>query len=169
MNEQPLRWAHEVGDLLDELDLAWALAGALAAIEYRSDMRVTGDADLLTTWHPDLVERLHGAGYDIDVKSQPGEEQPHHLRLHRGVSTVDLLISTTDYQIEAIRRAGDEHLLTIEDVLIHKVLADRARDRGDVASILATDPELDEEYLDSWMEAWDITDRWRAARDRGPG
>jgi hypothetical protein len=65
-----------------------------------------------------------------------------------------------------LTRAAGNHLLTIEDVLIHKVLADRARDRADVDSILATDPELDHEYIDHWMQQWEITELWDAAQAR---
>lgn len=166
MHDDARRWANEVGDLLDELEQPWALAGALAAIVYREAPRATGDADLLTTWHPDLVARLEAAGYEVDAKHAPGEDRPHHLRLLRGESTVDLLIAGTPYQHEALTRAGREHLLTVEDVLVHKLLADRSRDRSDVASILATSPELDHGYLDAWLDAWGIADRWQAARDR---
>ena len=166
VNGLPNQWANEVGAILDEFGQPWALAGALAAIEYRERGRATGDADLLTTWNPGLPTRLEAAGYAVAVTIDPDGDYPHLLRLRRDSSAVDLIIADTPYQHEAIARAGAAHLLTIEDVLIHKVLADRARDRGDVASILATDPQLDHEYLDAWLDAWDITDRWHAARDR---
>jgi hypothetical protein len=166
VNEQPDAWAHEVGEVLDALGQPWAVAGALAALEYRAAARLTGDADVLTTWHTDLVDRLEGAGYDVRATTSNDGEYPHLLRLKRGPSSIDVLVVEDDYQQAALDRSADNHLLTIEDVLIHKVLADRARDRADVDSILSSNPELDHEYVDHWMEQWQITDLWDAARAR---
>lgn len=166
MNEEPRAWANEVGGILDDLGQAWVLAGALAAGAYRSELRVTGDADLLTRWDADLPARLEAAGFDVAITADREGEHPHLLRIRRGESVVDVIVADSEYQHEALDRGRDRHLLTVEDVLIHKVLADRSRDRGDVASILSTDPELDLQYLHEWMEAWDITDRWEAALDR---
>lgn len=166
MNEEPDSWAHEIGELLDELDLPWALAGALAALEYRAAVRLTGDADVLTSWHSDLVVRIQDAGYQVKATTDHGGDHPHLLRLKRGPSVIDVLVVDDDYQQVALERSAGAHLLTIEDVLIHKVLADRARDRADVASILSTSPDLDHTYLDHWMAQWQITELWEAAQAR---
>jgi hypothetical protein len=77
-----------------------------------------------------------------------------------------VLVVDDEYQQIALDRSVRDHLLTVEDVLIHKVLADRRRDQADVASILSTEPVLDHEYLDHWMEVWQIIDLWEAAQAR---
>jgi hypothetical protein len=52
----------------------------------------------------------------------------------------------------------------LEDVIIHKLLAWRSRDRDDIASIFAGGTELDEGYIDGWVDAWEVRDRWEEAR-----
>jgi len=55
-------------------------------------------------------------------------------------------------------------VITVEDVLVHKLIAWRARDRNDIASILETAPKLDETYIEHWATEWDVLDRWYEAR-----
>ena len=45
--------------------------------------------------------------------------------------------------------------------LIHKLIANRAQDEADVLSILAANPDLDQHYLDHWIEFWEVADRYR--------
>jgi hypothetical protein len=80
----------------------------------------------------------------------------------RGNERVDFIIPTVAYQELAIDRARG-HVLTVEDVLIQKLLAWRARDRDDVRSILAAGHELDTAYIEEWTTFWDVSDRWREA------
>jgi hypothetical protein len=166
VNEDPRQWATDVAQTFEELDLRWAVVGALAAVVYRAQPRATGDADLLTTWHDDLVGRLEAVGYEIKATTARGGDRPYLLRLKRGASAIDVMVVDSEYQEVALERSADDHLLTIEDVLIHKVLADRRRDQDDVASILSTSPDLDHEYLEEWMDAWGITELWEAAQAR---
>ncbi|MDE3087181.1 MAG: hypothetical protein KGJ77_10505 [Acidobacteriota bacterium] len=76
---------------------------------------------------------------------------------------VDVLLAETDYQREAMARAVDG-VITAEDVIVHKLLAWRTRDRDDIASIFATGTELDERYIAAWADAWDVRDRWEQAK-----
>ena len=57
-------------------------------------------------------------------------------------------------------------MLTVEDVIVHKLLADRARDRDDIASILATGRSFDEDYVRRWAAVWGVGERWTAAWGR---
>ena len=68
-----------------------------------------------------------------------------------------------DYQRVALERAVD-HVITVEDVIVHKLIAWRPRDRNDIASILEGEPTLDEAYIEQWASTWDVMDRWREAR-----
>jgi hypothetical protein len=46
-------------------------------------------------------------------------------------------------------------------VIIHKLIAGRPRDLDDIRSILETGAELDRQYLDHWIEEWDLGERWQ--------
>ncbi len=71
----------------------------------------------------------------VEIFTEPGEP-PHLLQCYRGEQQVDILLPVVAYQQDALSRALD-HVLTIEDVLVHKLIAWRHRDRDDIRSILS--------------------------------
>ncbi|HEY6426594.1 MAG TPA: hypothetical protein VIX84_05125 [Acidimicrobiales bacterium] len=150
-----------VRSLLETLGIRWALAGAIAAGFYRATQRPTTDVDFLVAWDPQLVARLVGAGFDVRVFEDQGEA--HLVRARRMDCLVDLIVTGTDYQERALDRARD-HVLTVEDVLIHKLIAWRTRDQNDIRSILSTGGAVDKLYVDRWAAEWGVADRWREAQ-----
>lgn len=159
---EPSDSAARAAEVFERAAVPWALVGALAALRYRATPRMTVDADFLARYEPRLVEAFRADGYDVTEVAEPGE--PPHLLVVRGRGDViDVLLATVEYQEVALARAVD-HVLSIEDVLIHKLIAWRPRDRNDIASILETTPALDLEYLDEWVQAWEVEERWREAR-----
>lgn len=75
---------------------------------------------------------------------------------------VDFIFSFSPYERQAIERAKDIKLgnsivrfASIEDVLIHKVIAGRARDLEDVKSVLLKNPKYDSVYIESWLKQFD--------------
>jgi hypothetical protein len=158
----PVDSASAAGEILDRLGARWAIVGALAALRYRSTPRLTVDADILTEWRPDLVGAFEAAGYVVTVIADPGE--PPHLLQVRGLGDViDLLLASVDYQRVVLDRALD-HVITMEDVIVMKLIAWRPRDQQDISSILDTQPEPDEAYIERWSATWDVLDRWAEAR-----
>lgn len=159
---EPSDSAARAAEVFERANVPWALVGALAALRYRATPRMTVDADFLAKYEPRLVDAFRADGYDVTEVAEAGE--PPHLLVVRGQGDViDVLLAVVEYQEVALARAVD-HVLSIEDVLIHKLIAWRPRDRNDIASILDTDPELDEAYLVEWVQAWDVEERWREAR-----
>lgn len=53
------------------------------------------------------------------------------------------------------------HVLTVEDVIVHKLIAWRPRDRDDIRSILEAGVALDAAYLTRWIAEWELADRWQ--------
>jgi len=71
--------------------------------------------------------------------------------------------------VAAIAALLDAHgvgWVVIEDVLVHKLIAGRPRDLADIEDILASRPELDEAYVDRWVEYWDVGELWQQLRAR---
>ena len=71
---------------------------------------------------------------------------------------VDFIFSFSTYERQAIGRAKDVDLggakvrfASLEDVVIHKVVAGRARDLEDVRSILLKNPDYDSRYIERWL------------------
>ena len=87
---------------------------------------------------------------------------------HPEFGYMDVIASETRYQDEALRRSravdlGEDlsaRVLSVEDVIIHKLIANRAKDDADVEDILRAGPSLDWRYLDDWFEAWDLRERF---------
>ncbi len=87
---------------------------------------------------------------------------------------VDVFLTGTDYQRAAFARRqrhetdlGPLWLITPEDLLLHKLLADRPRDRADVADLLLVCGPLDEPYLKRWAAALGIPARLDRALAEG--
>ncbi len=59
-------------------------------------------------------------------------------------------------------------MLTVEDVIVHKLIAWRSKDRDDIASILSPPPSLDVDYIVRWANEWEVTDRWIDALGQRP-
>ena len=75
---------------------------------------------------------------------------------------VDFIFSLSDYEREAIARAvttrigsAKVRVATVEDVIIHKLVAARPRDIEDVRGLLAKNPQYDEQYILKWMREYD--------------
>lgn len=163
-----------IADILRGLGIRWALMGALAANRYRSSPRLTQDVDVLLAdlgaSLETLEEAFRAAGWTIRRATPDGEL----LRLrHPELGVADLLVAGTEYQQEALRRAREEPLgpggaavavLAPEDVIVHKLVAGRAQDLADIEAMLAAHVALDEAYLESWLEFWEVADRWRSLR-----
>ncbi|MFI0526979.1 MAG: hypothetical protein ACH37H_12760, partial [Ilumatobacteraceae bacterium] len=99
--------------------------------------------------------------------AEPGGE-PYVVFIRGKGVAVDALLVETDYQAAAHRRAVNR-LLTVEDVIVHKLIAWRAKDQDDIASILAAAPLLDAAYIQRWATEWQVSDRWAESKQRWMG
>jgi hypothetical protein len=75
---------------------------------------------------------------------------------------VDFIFSFSPYEKQAIERAKDIKLgrslvrfASLEDVVIHKVIAGRARDLEDIKSILLKNQKYDSDYIEKWLKEFD--------------
>jgi hypothetical protein len=71
---------------------------------------------------------------------------------------VDFIFSLSPYEQQAIERAREIRLgrtkvrfASLEDVIIHKILAGRPRDIEDIESILLKNPGYDPAYIEKWL------------------
>jgi predicted nucleotidyltransferase len=158
---EPSAWLGSVAQVLDRLGVRWAVAGAIAANAYRDETRITSDLDLLVEDHPELAEAFRAAGWHVKEFAEEGET-PHLLFLRGASRRVDLLVAQVRFEIEALQRAHD-HVITLEDVIIFKLIAWRRRDQDDVRSILASGRGLDRSYVERWAEEWQVSELWRRA------
>ncbi len=167
-----------VGNLLEYLvhrfrsnDVLWALHGGLAANAYRDEVRQTMDTDILVsaqhTTIRDLAHGLETDGWEVVTVVDDYLARLKHSRF----GNLDVAYSLTDYEHGAVERAQQRlahdgiPMLTVEDVVIHKLVASRWKDDMDVVSILSTSPELDLTYINRWLAVFEKSahfDRLRA-------
>ncbi len=159
-----LAFSNEAAEELRRLGAEPVIIGGVAALRFRAVPRMTTDIDFLIRRHVDGIEEaFRKFGFEVKVVRDPPD--PPHLYLIRGGGDVriDVLVADTEYQAAAFDRAVDG-FLTPEDVIVHKLIAWRARDKDDIGSILKTDRPLDEQYITRWAEDWDVADRWVEAK-----
>lgn len=75
---------------------------------------------------------------------------------------VDFIFSYSPYERQAIERARgiyfgqtEVKFAALEDVVIHKMIAGRARDIEDVKAILLKNPDYDTRYIEKWLAEFD--------------
>ncbi len=100
-----------------------------------------------------LLERLASAldSADIPYMALPCADPATGIR-------VDLIFSCSPYEQQALGRvrtvklgAAEVQFASVEDLLIHKVVAGRPRDSEDAQSVLAKNPQADLSYVRHWL------------------
>ena len=149
----PAEYVAQFAEALDSLGADWVIIGGLAALRYREKQRFTTDADFLARHVEGIKKLFESQGFTVRTMIQPGDAAPYVYFVRGNGMSVDVLISETEYQDCAIGRRVDGYL-TVEDVIIHKLLAFRSRDQDDIRSILARGLSLDRSYIEHWVAEW---------------
>lgn len=75
---------------------------------------------------------------------------------------IDFIFSFSPYEKQAIERARNipfgrtqVKFASLEDVIIHKLIAERPRDIEDVQSMLLKNPGYDSRYIEKWLAEFD--------------
>ncbi len=83
------------------------------------------------------------------------------LDTHSGIR-IDFIFSFSLYEMQAIEKASTVMIgkipvkfASLEDVVIHKIVAGRARDIEDIKSILIKNPDYNADYINQWLEEFD--------------
>jgi len=153
---------------LDRLGIPYMLIGGQAVLLY-GEPRLTRDIDVTLGVGPErlseLLEWVRGSGWQVLVE-EPADFVGRTMVLPclepaSGIR-VDFIFSFSAYERQALERArrvpiGSAHVrfASLEDLIVHKVLAGRPRDLEDVRSILLKNPGFDLEYVRHWLREFD--------------
>ena len=160
--------------LLDEMQVPYVVMGGLAVRAYGLP-RPTYDVDFTAVIsQPELLsffDRCESEGFTVAPQYRKGwvdrvAGMPLvKVRLYladKGID-VDVFLVETDYQKELItRRQRDDvdgqnvWLVSPEDLILLKLIANRPRDLIDVGDVLFMQGELDENYLRHWAKGLSI-------------
>lgn len=176
------RLLRDLVGLLEELGETYVVMGGWA-VRAHGLPRPTYDVDItLATQRerlPNLFERIGALGYEVGDQYRGGWlDSVAEMPLFKASTFVDgrtlvadLFIAENDFQASIIdRRIRGEidglktWLVTPEDLILLKLLADRTRDRADVQDVLIMNVMLDDAHLDHWAKRLGVTDKLAAAR-----
>jgi predicted nucleotidyltransferase len=153
---------------LKQASIPYMVIGGQAVLIY-GEPRLTRDVDVTLGIGVSELARikkvLPAMGLKILVKNDrefvertmvlPTKDKESEIR-------VDFIFSFSPYERQAIERAKDIKLgrtsvrfASLEDLVIHKVIAGRARDLEDVRSILLKNPRYDSGYIKKWLKEFD--------------
>lgn len=149
-------------DFLNKNDIPYMVIGGLA-ISLMGETRVTRDADFKVSINMPLADfrKLVLGHFQERPSNIPAHKKsPHVIQIWAMPDiAVDLLVSIFDYEKEAIKRAVWADVMgirarvcTAEDLIIHKVTANRSKDWEDVEGILIRQRgKLDAKYVRNWL------------------
>ncbi len=164
-------------DLFEAQGLPFAVMGGFAVRVYAIP-RPTYDIDFTLSIEqsnlPLLFEQLKELGFTIpeeyehgwtdQVGGMPVVKIRHDLE-NQGID-VDVFLAKNAFQRELLARRRKEEVngfstwvVSAEDLVLLKLLANRPRDLLDVGDVLFTQGQLDESYLRKWASELQIADR----------
>jgi len=165
----------EVARRLERAGVSYAIIGA-HAVNVWVEPRVTADIDVTAEVSASGATRLIRV-FEADgftCARVHGDVQPSGPDFVRLVSAdgvvvvVEVQTAKTAYQRRVIERAVASHdrvrVATPEVLIVLKLIADRPKDRADLAALMAL-PDLDRDYVERWAAEWQVEDRLRRLRE----
>jgi len=173
--------ARRFAALFEQLGVPYAIMGGLA-VRVHALPRPTFDVDFTALLPRDALSDLYVAaeklGFSIPSAQRAGwVDQVHGLPVIKfqwflggRAIDVDVFLAESPFQLQLLDRRerhdaeGQEAwFITVEDLVLLKLLADRPKDRADIADILFIQGPLDEPYMRSWAEKLGVTHALDAA------
>lgn len=153
---------------LNKSQIPYMVIGGQAVLVY-GEPRLTKDIDITLGVGIDRLDEMKGIVDRLGLKYLteriddfvketmvlPVIEQTSGIR-------IDFIFSFSPYERQAIERARNVpfgrtsvKFASLEDVVIHKMIAERPRDIEDVQSILLKNPGYDSRYIIKWLSEFD--------------
>lgn len=166
---------------LDEAGLAWALIGGCARNAY-AEPRATRDVDLVVEVDARRQAKLDAAlaarGLVPATRVGESDDAVPDLVLYRDPDgrRLDVLFAHTAFEQSALARRRrlvpfantEAAVVSAEDLIVYKLLADRPQDRADIVAVVRTlnlqGKPLDWTYVDEWCATWEVGDRFERLR-----
>lgn len=144
------------------------IIGGQAVLLY-GEPRLTKDIGITLGVGLDCFEKMRGIVARLNLKSLVGNTENFVKKTmvlpvidEKSGIRVDFIFSFCLYESQAINRANNVKFgktivkfASLEDVVVHKIIAGRARDVEDVKSILVKNPHYDARYITKWLVEFD--------------
>jgi hypothetical protein len=162
--------------IVEAAGVEWAVMGGCARNAY-AEPRATRDVDLVVAADPArfaaLERELAAHGFTRGSSVGDASEPVPDLVLYRDTAgrRLDILFAHTAFERSALARRRTltafsslrAHVVSAEDLIIYKLIADRPQDRADIAAVIdahaASGVPIDWPYVEQWSSAWEVSDR----------
>ena len=153
---------------LNEKNIPYIIIGGQAVLLY-GEPRLTRDIDITLGFGADKYKEIIDIVKQLNFKvlvDDPSSFISQFMVLpvidENSGTKIDFIFSFSVYEQKAIDRANkinidgiEVNFSSLEDVLIHKVIAGRARDLEDIKNILLKNKKIDKEYVLKWLTDFD--------------
>jgi hypothetical protein len=158
----------KISRALDEWGIPYMIIGGQAVLVH-GEPRMTEDIDVTLGVSSDSLETVirfvTSLGWEIMVENPETFVKRTMVLPCRDPQSgikIDLIFSFSPYERQAIGRAvkirfGSRFVrfASVEDLVVHKIIAGRPRDIEDARLVLAKNPNIDEKYLRSWLKEFE--------------
>lgn len=160
----------KVAQKLSRLRIPYMVIGAQAVLLY-GEPRLTKDIDITLGIGVDKLEQIISLVRFLRLKILVDTFEDFVKKTmvlpvmdEKSGIRIDFIFSFSPYERQAIERAKNVKIVTttvkfasLEDVVIHKVIAGRARDIEDIKAVLLKNPKYDYQYVAKWLREFDNT------------
>jgi hypothetical protein len=162
------RLLKKIASSLDKYQIPYMVIGGQAVLLY-GEPRLTKDIDITLGVGVDrlgemkeIVDRLSLRYLTDRVDAFVKETMVLPVIDRKSGIRIDFIFSYSPYERQAIQRAANIpfgrtqiKFAALEDVVIHKMIAERPRDIEDIESILLKNPGYDSHYIEKWLAEFD--------------
>lgn len=158
----------KIASALDRLRIAYMVIGGQAVLLY-GEPRLTKDIDIMLGVGVEGFARITDLVRELALKIIVDDPEAFARKTmvlpviedETGIR-VDFIFSHSPYEEQAITRTRAVpfgttavNFASLEDVVIHKIIAGRGRDIDDVKAILLKNPAYDTDYITRWLKEFD--------------
>lgn len=157
------RLLERIAQALDGIGIPYMVIGGQAVLLY-GEPRLTKDIDITLGADLDRLADVRRLVQSIDLKplADPDTFTRQTMVLPCADATtgirVDLIFSFTPYERQAMARVktvkvggAEIRFASVEDLIVHKMIAGRPRDLEDVKSVLVKNAGVDLAYIRHWL------------------
>jgi predicted nucleotidyltransferase len=160
----------KIAEQLEKAGIPYMVIGGQAVLVY-GEPRLTKDIDITVGIDVDEIGKIINVTKKLGFKNLvvnvedfarktmvlPVVDQKSGIR-------IDIVFSFSPYEMQALERTTlvkfgktTVRFASLEDVVIHKIIAGRPRDIEDVKSILLKNKNYDRQYILKWLKEFDLS------------